>query len=109
MCGSKMRRATACTLSLLLLAGMLIGLPLHARSEALPQNIPVTVTADKLDYDRANDVYVAVGHVKIEQEGVRLEADKVVLNNKTGEAVAEGNVYVQDQGQVVHAENMRMN
>jgi LPS-assembly protein len=71
--------------------------------------IPVTVTADKLDYDRATDVYVAVGHVKIEQEGVRLEADKVVMNNRTGEAVAEGRVYLQDGDDVIQADKMQIN
>jgi lipopolysaccharide assembly outer membrane protein LptD (OstA) len=67
----------------------------------------VTVTADKLDYDRATDVYIASGHVKIEQEGVRLEAEKVVLNHTTGEALAEGKVYLQDKGNVVHADRYR--
>jgi LPS-assembly protein len=96
-------------IAVFLVMGLLIGMPRHARSEALPQNVPVTVTADKLDYDRANDVYIAVGHVKIEQEGVRLEADKVVLNNKSGEASAEGNVVLRDKGDVTRAAKLRIN
>jgi LPS-assembly protein len=94
---------------LLLLAGLAAGMPRHVLAEGLPKKIPVTVTADKLDYDRATDVYLAVGHVKIEQEGVRLEAEKVVLNNKTGEALAEGKVYLQDKGDVVHADKLTIN
>lgn len=85
------------------------GLPRHAWSEALPKKIPVTVAADTLDYDRTNDRYVAIGHVKIEQEGMRLEADKIVLDNKTGEAVAEGRVFLQDKGDIMHAEKMQVN
>jgi len=92
-----------------LFIAMLTGPSRHAWSEVLPNKIPVTVTADTLDYDRTNDRYIAVGHVKIEQEGLRLEADKVVLDNKTGEAVAEGKVFLQDKGDVMHAEKMQIN
>lgn len=96
-------------LFVLLLAGMLAGMSHHAFAQELPKKIPVTVTADRLDYDRATDTYVAAGHVRVEQEGVRLEADKVVLNNKTGVAEAEGKVYLQDKGEVVHAEKLKIN
>jgi lipopolysaccharide export system protein LptA len=53
------------------------GLSGGASAEELPKKIPVAVTADKLDYDRASDVYTAVGHVKIEQQNIRLEADRL--------------------------------
>ena len=104
-----MKLRTACIVSFLLAAGMLTAVPQHALGEGPAKKIPVTITADKLDYDRTTDVYIAVGHVKIEQEGVKLEADKVVLNNMTGEAVAEGNVYLQDKEDVVHAEKLQTN
>lgn len=104
-----MKFGTLWTLSLLLLTGLAVVLPRHALSEALTKNIPVTVNADKLDYDRVNDVYLAVGHVKIEQEGVRLEANKVVMNNKTGEALAEGSVVLQDKEDITRAEKLRIN
>ncbi|MGE5173004.1 MAG: LptA/OstA family protein, partial [Betaproteobacteria bacterium] len=104
-----MTRRTAFLLMSVFLACLMAGLPQHALAEMLPKKIPVTVTADKLDYDRTTDVYVAVGHVKIEQEGVRLEADKIVLNNKTGEVEAEGKVYLQDKGDVVRAERLKIN
>jgi LPS-assembly protein len=94
---------------MLLVTAMLAGLFRHAWGEGLPKKIPVTVTADTLDYDRTNDRYIAIGHVKIEQEGLRLEADKVMLDNKTGEAVAEGKVFLQDKGDVMHAEKMQVN
>jgi LPS-assembly protein len=104
-----MNLRTICILSLLLFSGLLTATDQYALSEELPKKIPVTITADKLDYDRTTDVYIAVGHVKIEQQGIRLEADKVVLNNMTGEATAEGNVYLQDKGDVVHAEKLQVN
>ena len=96
-------------LFVLFLAWMQAGSTCHAQSMELSKKIPVTVTADNLEYDRTNDVYLAVGHVKIEQEGVRLEADKVVLNNRTGAAVAEGSVHLQDQGSVVKADKLQIN
>jgi LPS-assembly protein len=104
-----MKFGTACILSFFLVTGLQAALPCRVLSEALPKNIPVTVTADKLDYDRANDVYSAVGHVKIEQQGVRLEANKVVMDNKTGVALAEGDVVLQDQGDVTRAAKMQIN
>jgi len=80
-----------------------------ASGQEIPKKVPVSVKADKLDYDRTNDVYVAAGHVQIEQEGLRLEAERVVLNNRTGEAVAEGNVYLRDKADVVRAERLEIN
>jgi LPS-assembly protein len=103
-----MKRRTVFILGLLL-AGLLAGPHPHALAETLPKKIPISVTADKLDYDRVTDVYLAVGHVKIEQEGVKLEADKVVFHNKTGEVEAEGKVYLQDKGDVVHADRLKIN
>ena len=96
-------------LLIVLLAGLLPGAPRHARADELPKKIPVTVNADKLDYDRTNDVYVAVGHVRVEREGMKVEADKVVLNNKTGVAVAEGKVYLQEKGDIIRADKLQIN
>ncbi len=96
-------------LTVFFLAGMLAGPPPPAFAAELPKKIPVTVKADKLDYDRINDIYVAEGHVRVEQEGQRVEADKVVLNNRTGEAVAEGKVYIQDKGDIIRADKIQFN
>lgn len=104
-----MKRAPAYIIVILSLCCLFLSAPDGARAAALPDKIPVTVSADNLDYDRATDVYTAVGHVKIEQDGVRLEADKVVMNNKTGEAAAEGNVLLQDKTDTVRAERLTTN
>ncbi len=94
---------------LLMLTGLLCGLPQQGRGEDFSKAGPIAITADKLDYDRIADVYSAAGHVKIEHEGMRLEADKVVLNNKTGEAMAEGNVFLQDKGDSTRADKLQVN
>jgi len=67
------------------------------------------VTADKLVYDRTNDVYVAKGNVKVEQQDLKIEADDLILNNKTGEAKARGNVYLQDKKDVLKAKKLDFN
>jgi len=104
--GLAKRRATALVAFLAL---ALSGVSAQALAEEPPKKVPVQVTSDKLDYDRAKDVYVAEGHVKIDQEAMHLEADKVVLNNKTGEAVAEGHVYLRDKGDIIRADKLNVN
>jgi LPS-assembly protein len=96
-------------IAVLLVFGTAAGVPLYARGQELPKKVSITVTADKLDYDRTNDRYVAIGHVQIEQEGVRIEADQVTLNNKTGEVEAEGRVFMQDKEDSIHAEKLQVN
>jgi LPS-assembly protein len=78
-------------------------------AQELPKKVPVKVKADKLDYDRATDVYVAEGNVRIEQENITLEADRLMLDNRTGRAVAEGRVYLQQKGEILRAEKLEIN
>ena len=104
-----MKRGIIIMLTVFFLAGIPAGSPHLAFAAEQPKKVPVTVKADKLDYDRINDIYVAEGHVRVEQEGLRVEADKVVLNNRTGEAVAEGKVYIQDKGDIIRADKIQFN
>lgn len=94
---------------LVIVGGGFIGMSSSAAAEEPPKRVPVTVIADKLDHDRANDTYTAEGHVRIEQQDIRVEADRILLNNRTGEAVAEGNVYLRDKGDTVMADRLEMN
>ncbi len=96
-------------LAVFFLAGITAGSPYLVFAAELPKKVPVTVKADKLNYDRTNDIYVAEGHVKVEQEGLLVEADKVVFNNRTGEAQAEGKVYIQDKGDIIRADKIQFN
>jgi LPS-assembly protein len=97
---------TVLALAAVLAAGTLCTVPAE---EPPKKRVPVNVTADKLDHDRANDIYTAEGHVRIDQQDLRLEADRIVLNNSTGEAVAEGNVYLRDKGDTVMADRLEVN
>lgn len=96
-------------LTRVLVLGLLLGMVRAAAAEQPPKKLPVTITADKLDYDRAADTYVAEGHVKIEEKNIILQADTVTMNNRTGEAEAEGNVYLQDPSDVIHATTLKVN
>ncbi len=97
-------------LALLLLIIFLLGPGVSQLvAEELPKKIPVQITADHLDYDRTNDIYTAVGHVRLEQQDIYMQADRIVLNNKTGEAIAEGNVYVRDKGDTLIADRVELN
>lgn len=98
-----------CLIMALIVPALCLGAGGPAGAEDIAQKIPVKVKADKLDYDRDTDVYVAEGHVRVEQQDTVLEADKVVFNNKTGEATAEGNVYLQDKLGILQAEKINVN
>jgi LPS-assembly protein len=104
-----MKRGIVFILAVFFLAGMPAGSSHLVFAAELPKKIPVTVKADKLDYDRTNDIYVAEGHVRVEQEGLLVEAGRMVLNNRTGEAVAEGKVYIQDKGDIIRADKIQFN
>jgi len=94
---------------LVISTGFAAALPSAVRGDEPPKKVPITVKADKLDYDRTADAYTAVGHVIVEQDGMKIEADKLVLNNKTGEATAEGHVFLQEKGDTVRAEKLQIN
>jgi LPS-assembly protein len=84
-------------------------LPHLAPAAEAPRKVPVSVVADNLDYDRANDIYTAVGNVRIDQKDIHLEADRVVLNNRTGETLAEGRVFIRDKADTVTADRVQVN
>lgn len=58
----------------------------------------VDFEADALDYDDRADIVTATGNVKMERDGNRVRADKVVWQRKTGQVTAIGNVAVTNPG-----------
>src|ERR1700736_5856249 len=59
-------------------------------------NAQMLVKADELNYDYANSRVIAVGNVQIYYNGSRLEANKVVYDQKTKRLRAEGNVWLRE-------------
>jgi LPS-assembly protein len=54
----------------------------------------ISFTADQLIYDERADTVTATGAVRMNRDGYRLSADRVVWSRQSGEVRAEGNVRV---------------
>jgi len=65
---------------------------------------PFDLSADSVDYERARDVYVARGNVRISQDERVLTADWVAFSNTSQLGLATGNVVVHEAGDVLHAD-----
>jgi LPS-assembly protein len=66
--------------------------PAPAAFDTSFDDAPLEVTADTLEYERARDVYVARGNVRLIQEGKTLSADWISFSRRGGRGVASGNV-----------------
>ena len=58
----------------------------------LKQDQPVNVKANRLNYDGANSVAVYDGNARLWQDDTTIRADKITLEDKTGNLHAAGNV-----------------
>ena len=67
---------------------------------------PFEITADRIVLDEARALYVAEGHVRVDQAGRRLDARWVAFSRETRIAVAEGNVQLDDGSDNLRAEFM---
>lgn len=67
------------------------------------------VDADRIEYDQANQTYVARGNVRIEEAGYTLTADRVQFNRKTSFALAEGNVLLLSGQDKLSGPRLRLN
>ena len=59
-------------------------------------NAQMLVKADELHYDYSNSRVTALGNVQIYYNGSRLEANKVIYDQKAKRLRAEGNVWLRD-------------
>ncbi len=70
---------------------------------------PMEITADRVEHDREKNTYTARGHVEMKDATRTLFADYVFLDNNTQDATAEGNVIFEDEGDRVECERMKLN
>ncbi|MHB8771901.1 MAG: LPS-assembly protein LptD [Syntrophales bacterium] len=70
---------------------------------------PVTIEADRLAYEEERDVFSAAGKVLITFTGGLLKADTVTLYRSRNEALAEGNVYLLSDRDVLEGERVAFN
>lgn len=67
---------------------------------------PVTIEADNIAYDGEADAFYALGRVLITFEGGYLKADYATLNRATNTALAEGDVLVRSDQDVLEGEKV---
>lgn len=73
-------------------------------------NVPaMTINADRMELDRDTEVYFLQGSVAIDKGSLRLTADRVTLNQLTGDIHAEGNVHLHEPDRDIWAEELELN
>ena len=70
---------------------------------------PWQIKADRIEYDQAQDEYVATGKVSIVRQERTLTADNVRLNQKTGEALADGHVQLISNSDILSGSRLELN
>ena len=65
-------------------------------ASALADASGLELSAESLEYDRARDLYVASGDVRVQRGARKLRADWVAFSPSTGRGVASGDVVVTD-------------
>lgn len=73
------------------------------------KDAPVEIEADHLEYYKETDTYELQGSVKITQEKAHLESDYATLDNRTGDAIAIGNVWYDDGDTVLISDRIDLN
>ncbi|HEX9080079.1 MAG TPA: hypothetical protein VF795_10850, partial [Desulfuromonadaceae bacterium] len=74
----------------------------HGAGSASPNAGDITIKADAMTQDPAEDTYNANGHVVVEWQGAVITADHASYNRKTGMLTATGNVVMTKDGNVMH-------
>src|SRR5438552_1418599 len=65
---------------------------------------PIQIHGDAVDYFNEEQKAVGTGHVTIDYEGTRLEADKITVFMASKKALAEGHVVLTQKGSVFKGE-----
>ena len=69
----------------------------------------VDITAKTLEYDKAQNLYKAIGDVDLREGTKRLTADEVIYSIETADVTATGNVIFQDGEDVIRCERLQVN
>ncbi len=113
-------RADASFLGLVfLLALFLTPIPLRAQEQETPRpnaqgrpvkpgQLPINLTAERLEYFQDEEAYHADGSVVLKKGPWQLSADHVVYHNRTGKLTATGHVLIIDPERTVRAERIEL-
>ena len=74
-----------------------------------PEQGPIEIEADRLTYDKEEQLYQAHGNVEIRRGDFFLKADHARLNNATNEMVAWGNVVMREGEDVLECGRLEVN
>ncbi len=99
--GTRLRRVAA-----IALACLLPGLAVAEPEGRAALNDPFEITADRIDYEGARDLYVATGNVHVIQADRTLRADWVAFSTESRTGVAQGDVELVDASDVMNAQFM---
>jgi LPS-assembly protein len=69
----------------------------------------IHLSADRLEYRREEQAYVAEGSVDIDQPPLHMKADRARLDTAAEKLAAEGNVFFSDGANDIHAERLEVN
>lgn len=72
----------------------------------VPTDIPIQMSADRLSFNYETNTYVARGNVSLSQGSMRLRADSIQYEGKSGELSAMGKVIVRMGSDVVEADKI---
>ena len=104
-CRVMLRGKGVCCAALVLVFFLTAVSALAALEKDIPEG-PVTIEADSLAYDGDEDTFSAAGKVLITFSGGFLKADAVTLYRATNKALAEGNVYLQSDQDVLEGDRV---
>jgi LPS-assembly protein len=74
-----------------------------------PDSNGVNISADHLEYLKETNTYTARGSVKIIYKDATLNADEILFNNTTADAVVIGNVTYEDPEIIIKADRIELN
>ncbi len=122
MMSRMLRQRNRCTLNtgsvrlmfrLAIAAMLFITLPAMAWAETGQEppdaSEPWHISADRIQYNQQLDLYEAQGNVSVTRTGRELTADRVVLDQKNRDAMAEGNVRLVSDQDVLDGSRLTLN
>ena len=70
---------------------------------------PIIINGDNVEYATEKNEITALGNVRVEYQGTRLNCDKLTVNTVTKETIAEGSVVIEDSKGEMHGEKVLYN
>ncbi|MDD5557326.1 MAG: hypothetical protein PHN82_08765 [bacterium] len=85
-------------------------LPRRATAEGeREEGIPIVADADSVEFDRDRNIVTGTGNAVVRYRDAKLTADKITVYMDTGDAYAEGNVSLFQEGEFLTGKNVRYN